>query len=67
MLPPTGVTPEIVEAHHITGDDCFILKVMARSMGDLERLAGKIAGLGAITTNVVYSSPLARRPLAPFS
>jgi hypothetical protein len=25
-------------------------------MTDLERLAGKIAGLGAITTSVVYSS-----------
>jgi Lrp/AsnC family transcriptional regulator, leucine-responsive regulatory protein len=58
-------TPEIVEAHHITGDDCFMLKVIARSMGDLERLAGKIAGLGSITTNVVYSSPLSRRPLTP--
>jgi Lrp/AsnC family transcriptional regulator, leucine-responsive regulatory protein len=34
-------------------------------MTDLERLAGKIAGLGAITTSVVYSSPLARRALIP--
>jgi Lrp/AsnC family leucine-responsive transcriptional regulator len=60
-------TPEIIEAHHVTGDDCFILKVLARSMSDLERLAGKIAGLGAITTNVVYSSPLSRRALVPAS
>jgi Lrp/AsnC family transcriptional regulator, leucine-responsive regulatory protein len=58
-------TPEIAEAHHVTGDDCFILKVLARSMRDLERLAGKIAGLGSITTSVVYSSPLARRALVP--
>jgi Lrp/AsnC family transcriptional regulator, leucine-responsive regulatory protein len=60
-------TPEIVEAHHITGDDCFILKLLARSMSDLERLAGRIAGLGSITTSVVYSSPLARRALVPSS
>ena len=60
-----GATPEIIEAHHITGDDCFMLKLLARSMTDLERLAGKIAGLGAITTSVVYSSPLARRALIP--
>src|SRR6516162_10750834 len=59
--------PEIIEAHHVTGDDCFILKLLARSMTDLERLAGKIAGLGAITTSVVYSSPLARRALVPSS
>ena len=62
-----GTTPEIIEAHHITGDDCFILKLLARSMTDLERLTGKIAGLGSITTSVVYSSPLARRELVPSS
>jgi Lrp/AsnC family transcriptional regulator, leucine-responsive regulatory protein len=62
-----GATPEIIEAHHVTGDDCFILKLLARSMSDLERLAGKIAGLGSITTSVVYSSPLAHRGLVPSS
>ncbi|WP_308124034.1 Lrp/AsnC family transcriptional regulator [Mycolicibacterium xanthum] len=59
------VTPEIVEAHHVTGNDCFIMKVPARSMPDLERLTGRIAALGTITTNVVYSSPLTGRRLAP--
>ena len=58
-------TPEIIEAHHVTGDDCFVLKLLARSMSDLERLAGKITGLGSITTSVVYSSPLAHRALVP--
>jgi Lrp/AsnC family transcriptional regulator, leucine-responsive regulatory protein len=60
-------TPEIIEAHHVTGDDCFILKLLARSMSDLERLTGQIAGLGSITTSVVYSTPLARRALVPSS
>lgn len=59
------VTPEIVEAHHVTGNDCFIIKVLARSMADLERITGRIATLGPITTNVVYSSPLTGRRLAP--
>lgn len=58
-------TPEIVEAHHVTGDDCFIIKVVARSMPDLERIAGRLATPGGITTNVVYSSPLPRRRLSP--
>jgi Lrp/AsnC family leucine-responsive transcriptional regulator len=60
-------TPEIIEAHHVTGDDCFVLKLLARSMSDLERLAGKITGLGSITTSVVYSSPLAHRAISPSS
>jgi Lrp/AsnC family transcriptional regulator, leucine-responsive regulatory protein len=57
-------TPEIVEAHHVTGEDCFVLKVVARSMRHLEELTGRIAGLGPVTTSVVYSSPLTGRAIA---
>ena len=59
------VTPEVIEAHHVTGNDCFMMKVLARSMSDLERITGRIATLGTITTSVVYSSPLTGRPLTP--
>ncbi|GAB1689580.1 Lrp/AsnC family transcriptional regulator [Krasilnikovia sp. M28-CT-15] len=54
-------TPEIIEAHHVTGEDCFVLKVLARSMRHLEEVTGRIAGLGSVTTSVVYSSPLPGR------
>ncbi|MGW0432913.1 Lrp/AsnC family transcriptional regulator [Micromonospora sp. NPDC003197] len=57
-------TPEIVEAHHVTGEDCFVMKVVARSMRHLEEVTGRIGGLGAVTTSVVYSSPLPGRVLA---
>ncbi|GAA0611180.1 Lrp/AsnC family transcriptional regulator [Kutzneria viridogrisea] len=57
-------TPEVVEAHHVTGEDCFVLKVLARSMRHLEEITGRIAGLGSVTTSVVYSSPLPRRGIS---
>jgi Lrp/AsnC family leucine-responsive transcriptional regulator len=57
-------TPEVVEAHHVTGEDCFVLKVVARSMRHLEEVTGRISGLGAVTTSVVYSSPLTGRAIA---
>jgi Lrp/AsnC family leucine-responsive transcriptional regulator len=57
--------PEVIEAHHVTGADCFIIKVLARSMRDLERITGKLATLGGITTNVVYSSPIPSRHITP--
>ena len=57
-------TPAIVEAHHVTGEDCFVLKVVARSMRHLEEVTGRIAGLGSVTTSVVYSSPLTGRAIA---
>ena len=57
-------TPAIVEAHHVTGEDCFVLKVIARSMRHLEEVTGRISGLGSVTTSVVYSSPLTGRAIA---
>lgn len=55
--------PEILECHHITGEDCFILKVAARSMRQLEATTGRLARLGAITTSLVFSTPVPGRPL----
>lgn len=57
--------PEVVEAHHVTGADCFIIKVLARSMRDLERITGRLASLGGVTTSVVYSSPVPSRHIRP--
>lgn len=57
--------PEVVEAHHVTGDDCFIMKVVATGMKHLEQISGRIGGLGSVTTSVVYSSALPPRPLLP--
>ena len=57
--------PQVVEAHHVTGEDCFIMKVMATSMQDLERISGQVGALGSVTTSVVYSTPLPPRPLLP--
>lgn len=57
--------PEVVEAHHVTGDDCFIMKVVATGMKHLEQISGRIGTLGSVTTSVVYSSPLPPRPLLP--
>lgn len=58
-------TPEVVEAHHVTGDDCFIMKVVATSMLHLEQVSGRIGALGNVTTSVAYSSTITARPLNP--
>ncbi|GAA0392897.1 Lrp/AsnC family transcriptional regulator [Microbispora corallina] len=58
-----ATTPEIIEAHHVTGEDCFVLKVLAASMRHLETTTGRIAGLGSVMTSVVYSSPISDRAI----
>lgn len=53
--------PEIVECHHVTGDDCFIVKIVARSITHLEEIANSVARSGSLSTSVVYSTPLQQR------
>jgi Lrp/AsnC family leucine-responsive transcriptional regulator len=57
--------PEVIEAHHVTGDDCFIIKVVATSMRHLEQISGKIGSLGSVTTSIAYSSPFQTRAIVP--
>lgn len=57
--------PEVLEAHHVTGDDCFVIKVVATSMRHLEQVTGRIGTMGAVTTSVAYSSPVVARPVRP--
>lgn len=54
-------TPEIVEADRVTGEDCFIAKVLVSSIDDLEALIDRFIPLAATDTAVVQSSPVLRR------
>lgn len=56
---------EVIECHHVTGDDYFVVKIAARSMPHLERVTADLARFGAIATSVVYSTPIPRRSVAP--
>ena len=56
--------PEILECHHVTGEDCIVVKVACTSMAHLERVTGALGRLGSTTTSVVFSTRLARRELS---
>jgi Lrp/AsnC family leucine-responsive transcriptional regulator len=58
-------TPQIREAHHVTGEDCCLMKVLSPSLGDLEELANELTAFGAVTTNLVFSTRTRDRPLLP--
>ncbi|MGT2427301.1 Lrp/AsnC ligand binding domain-containing protein [Amnibacterium kyonggiense] len=57
--------PEVLEAHHVKGDDCVVIEVMATSMRHLEQVSGRIGTTESVTTSVAYSSPVVARPVAP--
>ncbi|WP_331375030.1 Lrp/AsnC family transcriptional regulator [Sinorhizobium chiapasense] len=54
-------TPEIVECDKITGDDCFIAKMLVRDMGELDTILDRIAEKAQTNTSIVKSTPVKRR------
>jgi Lrp/AsnC family leucine-responsive transcriptional regulator len=51
-----GEIPHIIEVHRVTGEDCFVLKVLVSAPEDLETIVDRIAGFGAVTTSLVLRS-----------
>jgi Lrp/AsnC family leucine-responsive transcriptional regulator len=54
-------TPEIVECDKITGDDCFVAKLLVRDMGELDTILDRIAEKAQTNTSIVKSTPVKRR------
>ncbi|GJH22564.1 Lrp/AsnC family transcriptional regulator [Caballeronia novacaledonica] len=48
--------PEIIEAHRITGDDCFVVRVVVQKMSQLEKTIDALARFGPVTTSIVLAS-----------
>ena len=57
-------TPEVVECHRITGEDCFFIKAHVRDVHHLEDLIDRFTPYGQTTTSIVQSSPVPRRGIA---
>ena len=57
-------TPEVVECHRITGDDCFFVKAHVRDVHHLEELIDTFTPFGQMTTSIVQSSPVPARGVA---
>ena len=56
-------TPEVVECHRVTGEDCFYMKLHVRSVEHLEEVIDRFTPYGQTTTSIIQSSPVARRGL----
>ncbi len=53
--------PQVVSADHVTGEECWILRVLCRDTAELEGLVEKVQRYGETTTSLVLSSPLRSR------
>ncbi len=58
-------TPEVLEAHRITGEDCFIVKATFAEMPRLEATIDSLAKFGSVTTSLVLASYAPKPLMAP--
>ncbi len=54
-------SPEVLWAHRITGEDCFITYVVVRDVEHLEEVIDRFTPYGQTTTSLVQSSPVPPR------
>lgn len=56
-------SPQVVEAHRVTGEDCFVIKAYIKTLENLDELLDRFLPFGQTTTSIVQSSPVPQRGL----
>lgn len=57
-------TPEVVECHRITGEDCYFMKAYVRDVEHLEEVIDQFAVFGQTTSSIMQTSPVPARGLS---
>jgi Lrp/AsnC family leucine-responsive transcriptional regulator len=60
-------TPEIVECHRISGEDCFLMRVQVAAIDRLEDLLDRFGPYGQTNSSFIVSTPVPPRPVPPTS
>lgn len=61
VLELSAAMPEVMECHHVTGQDCFLIKIAACSIPHLEQVIAKFSDFTHTVTTIVLSSPVQKR------
>jgi Lrp/AsnC family transcriptional regulator, leucine-responsive regulatory protein len=54
-------TPEVVECHRITGEDCYFMKAYVRDVEHLEEVIDQFTLYGQTTSSIMQTSPVPGR------
>lgn len=57
-------TPEVVECHRVTGEDCYVITAYVRDVAHLETVIDEFAAYGQTTSAIMQSAPVPRRGLS---
>ena len=56
-----ALTPEVVECHRISGEDCFLMRVQVAAIAGLEDVLEKFLVHGQTTSSFIVSTPVPPR------
>lgn len=51
-------TPQVRECHHASGDDSFVLKVIAGSTDEVAQVAAEFSPFGEVRISIIVSTPV---------
>lgn len=57
-------TPEVIECHRVTGEDCYVMTAYVRDVEHLETVIDEFAAYGQTTSAIMQSAPVPRRGLS---
>lgn len=57
-------SPQVLECHHVSGQDSYLMQVVATDLPDLERFLAEICVYGETRTSIIFSTPIRRRSLS---
>lgn len=57
--------PEVIQAHRMTGDTCFLAVVAVTSTAHLEKVMDQLSRYGQAHTSIVVSTPVKGRFAEP--
>jgi len=57
--------PQIIEMHQVTGEDCMIARIVARSVDELASILDRLTVFAQPNTSVVLSTPIPLRNPIP--
>ncbi|MEI6802221.1 MAG: Lrp/AsnC family transcriptional regulator [Burkholderiales bacterium] len=63
LIEKLGTMPEVLECHHVSGADSYLITLVAINLKHMEDLIASINVYGETRTSIVFSTPISRRGL----
>ena len=57
--------PQVLQCHHVLGENCFFLQVAVESMAHLESLIESLYEYGETETTMILTTPVEKRIISP--